>query len=179
MMNWDEYMSTVKSDALDVIGEIGKDYEEWEELYDALFVDDSVTGNGSGSYTMSSAKAAENVAGIIWDEEFAERCKEYGYDGVPTDQGPEAVDVIARCLALGELSGELCDAWEEEKRATVTDAHGKPVNFEAASHLMDDDIREALHNGPELSNQAFFDAYADAHRAKYGEDFAPYVGGAW
>lgn len=119
MMDWNDYMSAVKDDALCVIDESGKDYDEWEELYDAIFLDDSVTGNGSGSYTFSSAKAAENVAGIIWDDEFVERCKEYGYAGVPTEAGPEAVDVIARCMALGELSGELCDAWKELKAEEV------------------------------------------------------------
>lgn len=178
MMSWNDYLETVKADALDVIDETGTDYDGWNELYDELFIDDSVTGNGSGSYTFSGAKAAENVAGIIWDDEFADRCREYGYDGVPTERGPEAVDVIARCIALGELSGELCDYWRDA-RGLVEDERGELIDFAAASNLMDSDIREELHNGPQISNQAFMDAYAEAHREKYGEDFAPYVGGAW
>lgn len=112
MMDWDDYMTAVKAGALEAVEEYGGDFEEWESVYDALFVDDSVTGNGSGSYTFSRAEAAENVAGIIWDEDFAKRCRDYGWNGVPTEEGPEAVDVIARCIALSELSGELCEAWE-------------------------------------------------------------------
>lgn len=49
------------------------------------------------------------------------------------------------------------------------------VEFEKAVNRMDDDIREQLHadrvlTGP-ASEQAFADAYAVAHKAKFGEEF--------
>ena len=81
----------------------------WEEMYDMLFIDDSVTGNGSGSYYYNSAKAAEAVGGIIFDEEAVEEFKAMGYDGIPTEMGAESCDVIARCIALGLVSAELED----------------------------------------------------------------------
>lgn len=49
---------------------------------------------------------------------------------------------------------------------------GTKINFDVAVMLMDEDIREELH--AELSPcsaQDFFDAYAKAHAAIYGEDW--------
>lgn len=114
-MNWEDYKSAVVSDARDVIKDEHENYEDWQELYDDLFIDDSVTGNGSGSYTFSTARAAENVKGIIFDSEAIEAFRDMGYEGVPTERGPEACDVIARCCALGYVSGELESYFAEMK----------------------------------------------------------------
>lgn len=63
---------------------------------------------------------------------------------------------------------------------TVKNVHGNPVNFSAAVALMDDDLREELHEKlSPCSDQEFFEAYAKAHKEKFGEDFAPFVGGNW
>lgn len=62
----------------------------------------------------------------------------------------------------------------------VKDTNGNPVNFSAAVALMNDELREELH--AELSpcsDQEFFEAYAKAHKEKFNEDFAPFVGGIW
>lgn len=115
MMNWNDYMEQVKADALEAIEEKARYYDDWDEMNDALFIDDSVTGNGSGSYTFNTAKAAENVAGIIFDDDALEAFAELGYDGIPTKEGAEACDVIARCIALGYVSGELEEAFEEAR----------------------------------------------------------------
>lgn len=49
---------------------------------------------------------------------------------------------------------------------------GIEIDFEAAANLMDDEIRENLHNElAPCSDQAFFDAYRDAHYAKFDEIF--------
>lgn len=63
----------------------------------------------------------------------------------------------------------------------VYNAYSEPVSFEAAMNIADDDLREELHAafGGFVSNQEFFDLYADAHRKKFGEVFAPYVGDAY
>ena len=54
---------------------------------------------------------------------------------------------------------------------TVTNSNGVDVNYETAVSLMDDDIREAIHatGDHDDDTQGFFDAYAAAHLAKYGE----------
>ena len=115
MMTWNDYMEQVKADALEAIEENAQYYEDWEEMEEALWIDDSVTGNGSGSYTFNTAKAAENVAGIIFDEEALQAFAEMGYEGIPTKEGAEACDVIARCIALGYVGWELEEAFNEAR----------------------------------------------------------------
>lgn len=106
-MDWTDYQNDVKADAMDAIKESIEYFDTWDDIYDTLFVDDSVTGNGSGSYYFNSAKAADAVSGIIFDDDAAEEFKEFGYDGIPIEEGPEACDVIARCICLSLVSGEL------------------------------------------------------------------------
>lgn len=106
-MNFTDYIAQVKEDAKQAIEENARYCSDWEEMNDLLFTDDSVTGNGSGSYTFNSYEAEQNIAHAIFDPEVIERFTEYGYTGIPTEKGAEAVDVIIRCIALGELSGEL------------------------------------------------------------------------
>lgn len=51
--------------------------------------------------------------------------------------------------------------------------NGEPINFVGAFSLMDDKLRAQLQvELAPCSTQAFMDAYAAAHRAKFGEDFA-------
>lgn len=114
-MDWNEYMEAVKADAKEAIKE-NLDYcEDWESMYDELFINDSVTGNGSGSYYFNSAKAEKAVQGIIFEDEAIEAFKEYGYEGIPTEKGAESCDVIARCIALGYISGEHEEYFDELK----------------------------------------------------------------
>ena len=117
-MKWTDYREQVREDAKEHMRDNWEYYkdEDFQNCYDSLFVADDVTGNGSGSYTFNTAKATENVAGIIFDDDAIEMFKMFGYEGIPTDKGPEAVDVIARCLWLGELSSELEDYFEELKQ---------------------------------------------------------------
>lgn len=121
-MTWEEYQDQVKADALDVIESEYSDYEDWDEMSEALFIDDSVTGNGSGSYTFCTATAAENVAGIIFDPEAVDAFREYGYNGIPTEKGAEACDVIARCIALGYVGYDLEKRFDELKEENDPDS---------------------------------------------------------
>lgn len=51
------------------------------------------------------------------------------------------------------------------------------INFEAAAILMDDELREELHNDiAPCTEQEFFDAYCERHLVKYGEDWELAVG---
>lgn len=109
-MLWSEYQEEVKSDAMEAIKEnleYNDSWDSWDEMYDSLFMDDSVTGNTSGSYYFNTAKAAEAVSGIIFDDEAITEFEYMGYDGIPTKEGAETCDVIARCICLGLVSGEL------------------------------------------------------------------------
>ena len=74
-----------------------------DELYDDLFVADSVTGNASGSYTFNASEAEENIC-HNWDL-LNEACEEYGSDNTASEilgHGAEWCDVIIRCHLLGE-----------------------------------------------------------------------------
>lgn len=50
--------------------------------------------------------------------------------------------------------------------------NGYEVDFDAAVSMMEDELREELHNKlAPCSDQDFIDAYAEAHQAKFGEQF--------
>lgn len=50
--------------------------------------------------------------------------------------------------------------------------NGYEVDFDAVVNMMDDEIREELHNElAPCTDQEFVDAYIEAHEAKYGEQF--------
>jgi uncharacterized protein YacL (UPF0231 family) len=69
-----------------------------QELYDTLILEDSVTGNASGSYTFSTWKAEEYLCHnlTLLKEAYAEFC-----DYPPLDM-PEICDVAIRCYVLPE-----------------------------------------------------------------------------
>lgn len=112
-MNNYNYFEAVKDDVKDRLGDYdprGEDetLEEYQErLYESFWTDDSVTGNGSGSYTFSSAKAREFVlAGI---EQVIEACREFDISfGELVEAGEwERLDVTARCYYLSQAIGEV------------------------------------------------------------------------
>jgi hypothetical protein len=121
MYNYNEAML---SDVLDYIREnytaeeIAEKLEErddWaEELNDDMWTADSVTGNGSGSYTFNTWRAEEYLA-HNWDilaEALAEFCCD---DCNPIKKGAEWCDVTIRCYLLGQAINEALDSLEEER----------------------------------------------------------------
>ena len=88
--------------------------EELEEVAnDELWVDDSVTGNGSGSYTFSTWQAEENLCHNM--DELEDACNEFGQDiGEAVKQGAEYCDVTIRCYLLGQAISAAIDELEEE-----------------------------------------------------------------
>ena len=71
-----------------------------DQLEDALYTEDSVTGNGSGSYTFDQIEAEQNLVSN-WDL-LKEAITELGPDFDPLAAGPEACDVLIRCYLLPE-----------------------------------------------------------------------------
>lgn len=107
--------------------------DEWKDvnlgelscfLSDRLFCEDSVTGNASGSYTMSRYIARCNVMG---DEDSDDIITEMVDDGILdthtlgewySSQNWEAIDVVIRCHLLDEIiSGIVSDIADE--RGTI------------------------------------------------------------
>ena len=54
----------------------------------------------------------------------------------------------------------------------VVNEYGVEIYFEVAVSMMDDEIREELHNDlSPCTEQEFFDAYCKAHEDRFGEEF--------
>lgn len=104
MLNYN-YYDAVKSDILDYIKENDIDIStiDRDKLYDDLFDEDSVTGNGSGSYTFNSNTAETYVdankplLNQAIEEDFIseERAAKFWLD-----DNFEALDVVLRVYVL-------------------------------------------------------------------------------
>ena len=121
-----KYNDEVKADVIEWINEnidyidddVKADKDDlFEYLNDNLWTADSVTGNGSGSYTFSRSKAMENVFADI--ETVIDALKEFC---VPAETIAEKFlesdfeyfDVTARCYVLGSAIYEVLEEMEEE-----------------------------------------------------------------
>lgn len=62
---------------------------------------------------------------------------------------------------------------------TVKNIKGQEIDFQAVVNIMDDEIREELAMLGFETEQAFFEAYANEHKACFEEDFAPWVDLPW
>ena len=84
---------------------------EW--LNDELWTEDSVTGNGSGSYTFNTYTAEENLCHNHYLLEQA--CNEFGQDiGQAVEEGAEFCDVTIRCYLLSQAIEEAITELEKE-----------------------------------------------------------------
>lgn len=119
------YLEQIKEDIMNYITENYtteeitekmEDRDEFEEtLNDELWVDDGVTGNGSGSYTMNRAKAQENVLADI--ETVQEALREFCVEADTIakkflESDWEYFDVTARCYVLSMGISEVLDEIE-------------------------------------------------------------------
>lgn len=112
-MNYN-YLENIENDIIEYVKE-NKEYlqgKSIEDLYDDLFIEDSVTGNASGSYTFNTWKAAENIAHNL--DLLAEAMQEFGCDSVEyLEKGAEWCDVTIRCYLLGQALQEVEDEVKE------------------------------------------------------------------
>ena len=86
--------------------------EMFEELSERLWVEDSVTGNASGSYTFSTWKAEEYLCHNL--DLLAEACEAFGSNIDILKDGAEACDVTIRCYLLSECLNNVLDDVEVE-----------------------------------------------------------------
>jgi len=118
------YLEAMKNDIEEYINEnINlEDYESKDELEeklnDDLWIEDSVTGNGSGSYTFNSYKAKENLEGN--EDLVREMCKEFCIDADTIaekflNEDYEYFDVSVRCYLLGQAIAEVLEDIEIEE----------------------------------------------------------------
>ena len=112
------YFEAVKNAVLDYINEneikvttSNKD-ELAEQLHDDLWTNDSVTGNGSGSYFFNTWKAEEALCHNL--DLLGEACEEFGSTADLLKDGAEACDVTIRCYLLSSALSEVLDELEED-----------------------------------------------------------------
>ena len=92
--------------------DINKNDVDEDELNDKLFNEDTVTGNGSGSYTFNTEQAKQNLIG---NEDIVRDMIEEGFatpEGVMDwfmDEDYEAIDVAVRCYLLDQAISEVLD----------------------------------------------------------------------
>lgn len=116
-----DYLEAVTSDVKDYIeNEITmSDYSDRDELAehlnDELWTVDSVTGNGSGSYTFNTWQAEENLCHNL--DLLGDALREFdcGLDYI-AEKGAEACDVTIRCYLLGQaIEAALDELWVESE----------------------------------------------------------------
>ena len=123
------YFEAVKNDVLDYIKEneikvttSNKD-ELADSLNDDLWANDSVTGNGSGSYFFNTWKAEEALCHNL--DLLGEACEEFGSTADLLKDGAEACDVTIRCYLLPRAISEALDELEEDDEDEDGDEDGE------------------------------------------------------
>lgn len=113
-----DYLSAVESDVREYI-ENNVDFHDYsdldemeEDLNEKLFVEDSVTGNASGSYTFNAWQAEKYLCHNL--DLLAEANEEFGGNSDILSDGAEACDVTIRCYLLGQAIGNVApDMWQD------------------------------------------------------------------
>ena len=121
-MTYDEYIAETKENCKKVLADCtNRQLENIEYLRRILWEDDKVTGVISGVCSSLKGKAAENIKGVLFNSKFLADFNSVGLDMQNVmAYGPEAIDVVARCLALKHIS--INELVEEERGA---DSHRK------------------------------------------------------
>lgn len=108
-VNYENFLEEVRNDLKQMIIDNYPTRKELEEadrntIYDDAFIDDSVTGNGSGSYYFNTWKSRENVMNN--EEVVEEMIDEFGVDMNEHWNDWEYLDVSCRCYLLGQVDIE-------------------------------------------------------------------------
>lgn len=98
-------------------------------------------------------------------------------DSEEDEKGDTISDIIDSVVLLDGYDSE--DVWHN-KSQYYKDKECEYHDIDDAAQLMDDDIREDVHKDlAPCTAQEFIEEYARRHKEKYGEEFAPWAGGAW
>nr|DAY94906.1 MAG TPA: hypothetical protein [Caudoviricetes sp.] len=84
----------------------------------------------------------------------------------------ELFDTIADAWAYVAANSDKVQITNIEGRRLVVNEYGVELDFKATTYHMDDDLsRELSSELAPCTEQEFFDAYAAAHLAKFGEEW--------
>ena len=100
-----DYYKAMKEDVKNYLeeNELQLNEDTYNDIYDEMFICDSITGNGSGSYTFSAYQAEENICHNM--DLLEEACDEFCC--VPKLDNAEWCDVTIRCYLLGQVLSEM------------------------------------------------------------------------
>nr|DAZ67912.1 MAG TPA: hypothetical protein [Caudoviricetes sp.] len=130
------YLEAVTNDAKQAILENMNDWnfadrEELEEIAsDELWVDDNVTGNGSGSYSFNSEMAKEYVLesddglDTLRDAAKDYNCEHKAFTAF-LEENWEYLDVTIRCYLLSQAISAAIDELEEEGKIQYSEEEEK------------------------------------------------------
>lgn len=136
--NFESYLESVKEDVrnylendydlqADIQSGQFQDMDDIETyLYDTLWINDSVTGNASGSYTFNRSEAKAYVMSDT--ETVTEALQEFGVSSEEIaerflSEDWEYLDVTARCYVLGSAIAEVLDEIRDEIETTLNECN--------------------------------------------------------
>ena len=112
MIKMYNYYNEMKEDVKEYLKETNE--RNFDKLYDEMFIDDSITGNASGSYTFSTFEAQQNLV-ENWDL-LQEALENFGQENINIlEKGAEWCDVTIRCYLLSQVLQEVLYELEEEE----------------------------------------------------------------
>ena len=117
-MTYEQYIEETKANCAKVLSNCSAgELLDVEHLRRLLWEDDRVTGVISGFCTSVNGDAAENIKDVLFDEKFLHDFNERGMDMQEVmAYGAEAIDVVARCLALKHISIKKLVEQERQRR---------------------------------------------------------------
>ena len=118
-MTYEQYIEETNANCMKVLSDCSAgELLEVEHLRTLLWEDDRVTGVISGYCTSVNGTAAENIKDVLFDEQFLADFNERGMNMQEImAYGAEAIDVVARCLALKHIS--ILQLVEKEQRRRI------------------------------------------------------------
>ena len=117
-MTYKEYIEDTIKNCMTVLSECpAGDLLDANHLRSILWEDDRVTGVISGYCTSVKDSASENIKEVLFDKDFLKDLNARGMNmQTVMINGPEAIDIAARCLALKHISIHELVKHEQERR---------------------------------------------------------------
>ena len=121
-----DYRKAIKTDVQEWIADNETEVEGldrqtcFEFVYDSCWISDSVTGNASGSYTMSRWEARQNFFEDVDSDDYVAEMIEDGFltreelGGKISESNWEWLDVSIRCWLLNQIVTEVMDEMFED-----------------------------------------------------------------
>ena len=124
-MTYDEYIAETTKNCMKALADrTNRELENIELIRKILWQEDRVTGVINGVCSSMNGKAAENIKGVLFNDLFLKDFNEVGLNMQNVmAYGPEAIDVVARCLALKHINiNKLIEEERERRRRREADS---------------------------------------------------------